>query len=887
MANVTYTVKKGDTLSAIAKKYNTTVSAIAKKNGIKNVNLIYPGQKLLISGTTTTKKTDTKKKTSSNKVTIDKFELQADTDTTVFVTWKWSKSYVDYYRVVWYYATGDGVWFIGSDTNEKSKQSTYNAPSNATKVKVKIKPVSTKYKNKKKKEVSHWTANWSTEKIYQFVNNPPAVPSVPSVTIEKFKLTAEVDNIDTTAKPDYIEFYIVKDDKSKFKSAKAKITTNHASYSCTVDAGSEYKVRCRAYRSKGKDYSDWTEYSTAVGTIPSTPKEITEIRANSTSSIYLAWTKVKNAKTYDIEMAVKKEYFDGTDGTSTISGIEQNHYEKLGIESGQEYFFRVRAVNEQGQSGWTGIKSIIIGKAPAAPTTWSSTTTLTVGEKLILYWVHNSKDSSSQTLAELELTINGVKQTLTIQNTTDEELKDKTSFYDQLDTSKFSEGAKINWRVRTAGITKEFGEWSILRTIDVYAPPTLELNLTDQNGGEIDVLESFPLVVSGHANPSTQIPISYHLVVTANSSYETVDDTGSEILIAAGQEVYSNYSDTNQPLLVELSAGNINLENNVEYTVTCTVAMDSGLTAEASAIFTVSWTDIWYEPNAQIAYDPETYTCTIIPYCEEYPDIYYKVAKNGEVYTKTTEVLEPLDGESVEDVYVDEDNMVYTGTTEAGEQVYFCIEESTEGILIEGVTLDVYRREYDGTFTLIEENIVNTKSTNIVDPHPSLDYARYRIVAKVIATGAISYTDLPGRLIDEPGIIIQWDEDWSAFDTKEDEEPEQPPWAGSLVRLLYNVDVAEKHNNDVEHVNYIGRRHPVSYFGTQVGETNTWNTEIIKTDVDTLYALRRLAIYMGNVYVREPSGIGYWATINVSISQKHAELTIPVQLEITRVEGGK
>ena len=44
----TYTVKKGDTLSAIAKKYKTTVSAIAKKNGIKNVNLIKVGQVLKI-----------------------------------------------------------------------------------------------------------------------------------------------------------------------------------------------------------------------------------------------------------------------------------------------------------------------------------------------------------------------------------------------------------------------------------------------------------------------------------------------------------------------------------------------------------------------------------------------------------------------------------------------------------------------------------------------------------------------------------------------------------------------------------------------------------------------------------------------------------------------
>lgn len=45
---VTYTVKKGDTLSGIAAKYGTTYQKIAADNGIANPNLIYPGQKLKI-----------------------------------------------------------------------------------------------------------------------------------------------------------------------------------------------------------------------------------------------------------------------------------------------------------------------------------------------------------------------------------------------------------------------------------------------------------------------------------------------------------------------------------------------------------------------------------------------------------------------------------------------------------------------------------------------------------------------------------------------------------------------------------------------------------------------------------------------------------------------
>ena len=45
---VVYVVKKGDTLSEIAKKYNTTVAKLVKANNIKDKNKIYVGDKIKI-----------------------------------------------------------------------------------------------------------------------------------------------------------------------------------------------------------------------------------------------------------------------------------------------------------------------------------------------------------------------------------------------------------------------------------------------------------------------------------------------------------------------------------------------------------------------------------------------------------------------------------------------------------------------------------------------------------------------------------------------------------------------------------------------------------------------------------------------------------------------
>lgn len=58
-----YTVKSGDTLSAIASRYGMTVNALVMLNGINNANLIYPGQVLRVAdsgaGSTVTNKATT------------------------------------------------------------------------------------------------------------------------------------------------------------------------------------------------------------------------------------------------------------------------------------------------------------------------------------------------------------------------------------------------------------------------------------------------------------------------------------------------------------------------------------------------------------------------------------------------------------------------------------------------------------------------------------------------------------------------------------------------------------------------------------------------------------------------------------------------------------
>ena len=909
------TVQSGDTLSKIASQYGNgkTYQQLAAINNISNPNLIYVNQKIYLtsdgssgsgsgsgSGSSTTTAT---KPVNTNQATIDQFGLLSNVENTLFATWTWSKANTESYKVLWTYDTGNGVWLVGSNSTNTvdedaptlSRQSTYSIPSGARKIQFKVKPISEK-KTQNDKETSYWTAEWSTVKTYT-VGTPLNAPNTPSIESEKYLVRAYIDNIGI---PDLtgIEFEIVKDNATTpYKTAKASIVNDRAAYSCYVDAGGKYKARCRSL--KGNEVSEWTAYTNEVTTIPATPSGITTIRASSETSVYLEWAAEPTATSYDIEYTEKKEYFDGSDQTTTKTGIEFTHFDISGLESGKEYFFRIRAVNKEvsgdNWSSWSQPKSVVVGKDPEAPTTWSSTTTAITGEELNLYWVHNAEDGSKQTFAELELYINGAKSTYTlsdskIDNTiityvplTDDEKEDGKTNSVFVKTGPYVEGTKIEWRVRTAGITKAYGDWSIQRTIDIYAPPTLSLNVTDADGNGLSTITSFPFYIRGIAGPSTQAPIGYHLVIKSNSIYETTDNVGNERTVNAGEEVYSNYFDTFEALLVEFSASNIDLENNISYTATCTVSMNSGLTSEASVNFTVAWSDTEYEPNAEIGIDNDTLTAYIRPYCEDGVVTTYKVEYENDVYTVTSEKVAGVLLEQTVGKLATGEN-VYKGIDVNGAEIYFS--EILTKTPITNVWLSVYRREFDGSFKEIASNLDGEKTITVTDPHPALDLARYRIVAISKDTGSVSYYDAPGYPVGGKAAIIQWDEAWTNFEITTEDALEQPPWAGSLLKLPYNIDVSDNSAPDVAKVEYIGRDHPIAYYGTQLGHSSNWNMEIAKSDKETLYALRRLQRWMGDVYVREPSGSGYWANITVSFSQKHCEVTIPVTLNVVRVEGG-
>lgn len=474
----------------------------------------------------------------------------------------------------------------------------------------------------------------------------------------------------------------------------------------------------------------------------------------------------------------------------------------------------------------------------------------------------------------------------------------------------YPNGATIKWRVRTAGITGNFGDdsWSIERTVNIYPQPNLTLELLDYDGetplteedyqittlnedgttsiqtisSEYPIVKQFPFYIKGQSNATTtQTPIGYSVSVISNDEYYYTTLLGEEGYVAAGQSVYSEYFNSKEELLYELNASMINLEQDHTYTIKVIMTMNTGLTAEQTLMFTVGWDEnLVGETNAEIIYDPVSYACSIWPYLRR-PNYEYDE-----------------DGEPIKEYLYDEDGNPLLDP--GGEQLFdYVIDENEPYIFDSNVNMAVYRIDIDGRFTKIADEIQNGIPMYVTDPHPSLDFARYRIIATNILSGYSIY----GDVFYETGcssVIIQWDEEWSYLteEVAESNDETNFTYSGQLLELPFNIDISNDYNPDVALANYIGRTEPVSYYGTQLGSTSTWNVEIPKTEnyitddgrlvnaYETITKLRKLAIYMGDVYVREPSGSGYWANVNVSFSQNHTELVVPITLNITRVDGG-
>ena len=498
-----------------------------------------------------------------------------------------------------------------------------------------------------------------------------------------------------------------------------------------------------------------------------------------------------------------------------------------------------------------------------------------------LYWAHNSEDGSSQTAGQIQFTrsaFGNYSETSWIESFSSSNqsstgltqgrtyrITPNGNLYLMFPPSTVeSYDYELKWKVRTKGILdtiwvdgveqEAFSGWSTERSIKVRAKPTITLSVPE-------LCEKFPFDISFTPGPRSRTLIGYTVVISLVSkilpgqnpvyvSSNVIYEDGMAYNYKRGDVVYQKYFTPDSPVTggstvtVRLLPNDLYLLNQWTYRVTITGVFDSGLSEKGTADFTVLWND-----DLMGAYIPTTIGSAVVN------DDYYYVDINP--------------------MCVDRDNNFPNSSM---------------------ARLAVYRRENNGSFIKIATDLPNQRTLHVIDPHPSLDYANYRIVSTNLNTGQHAFLDLPSIPILADCVTMQWDEDWVPYYVAADDEDQIDSQldilnkgtntsGGSFLKIRWNIDVADNFTPETSLINYIGREYPVSYYGTQKGSTSTWNVSIPAEDTETLFAIRRLANWMGDVYVREPSGSSYWANVTVSYNINHSSVTIPVTFNIKRVDG--
>ena len=717
---------------------------------------------------------------------------------------------------------------------------TVDLPADYTAIKgqVKAEADTHKVKNKKTKktETKRYTDVDTSPKYISAVGpgrsqemvTPPSAPSLELLEPEKTRMKITVTGVGGIPGVEQIMFEVLRDMEPIAYVIGNIMFGESFIYFDNPEPGASYRARA----AKIAFDSEIGEYSELSGETKSGPGSITDISAGaySDTQIRLTYSESTGATGYEVEWTENPEYFDNNPGevqSQTYGMVTSPIIGGLSNEGGKEWWFRVRGTNNSGEGAWSPLTSCVLATIPGVPTTWTYAVTAKIGEPITFNWVHNSADASEQTGAYLAVSINGVSApgspfVLTTESTFD------------FPTAGLKDQDIVQWNVHTKGAHVEYGPWSEIKEVQVFTPPGVEVT-----GGIPMVVTKFPITLSCRATPSTQQLLSYAISVTANNSYETLDETGMLSAVPAGGTVYEHFSDDveSNEFEIELTPGDISLENTESYTILIRVYMNSGLDGEITGEFETNFEEDELFPSCNYTFDYENLACYIEPNC-------------------------------------------YTYDTEAGE------DDEADAVYTENVIYNVYRRNYDGSFTAIVEDLDGSEAGAVLDPHPSLDSARYRIVATSKETGRMVYEDVILEDIGYSSIVIQWDEQWTNYADNNFQDVDSIPRSGSRIDLPYNIDISVSSSPDVSLVEYIGRENPVSYYGTQKGEGGNWRVEIPKDDIDTLYAIRRLSRYSGDCYVREPSGIGYWAHVKITYQETHGKMTIPITMEVTRVDGG-
>ena len=809
--------------------------------------------------------------------TVEDLKVERLNDDSVIARWHFDTgTTTDYFGVWWeWWSEERKIWVLASDNAKRVPtshfeqgwfQDTYNVPQqlDATWIRVYVRPWATKtdkgYYNwqsagvySKSIKSPYWEAHETEERKRRLA--PPNAPVISSATPQGNTVLLEF-SCDAEFANDMVIFRSDDWSTSWPRCTFVNITATKW-IDRDVKVGHTYRYAMKSYLPNGTE-SEWSNTSDPVDMKPAAPQKL-KATAVASDKVRLDWENVGRTGSYfTIEYSDDENAWSNNDEAAItkvrVDETSIQRYTISGLESGKRWYFRLWRGNDTGESAWahsglidpiTGrewigrtIVSVLLGTTPDAPTTTTTPTAVAADSSVTFSWTHNSEDGSEQSAWELWLDVNG--NVINLGTEWGQTPADASSYTTSMSAIQATDGATVSWWVRTKGVLNTWSPWSRKRTFRVWAKPVVEADITKVDGsafpreGSAISVETFPFVVGGIGlgYTSGNAPIQWWAKIVANASIRSVDRAGEDIWIAKGQEIWRRTVNVGQhgaykkSLDIQVEAQDILLTEGASYSLVVGCVTSQGMRGESQGTkfiprFGASKVP---RPFADFDFDDESLTCKIKPRCN----------------IKGTSNLRP----------------------------------NTE--------LSVYRINSDGTPELLADELNNNGKQYIIDTHPNFGRCRYRIVALDTSTGAQNASEgFADTNFDS--ICIQWGDSFRRISTG---GVDGVRYTGERVLLPYNIKIDESYAPDVAFREYMGRNRPVAYYGTQKGMSASWSADLVRgEDTEDIEVLRELAGCMENAYVREPSGLGYWAHVDVSnITQTADSKKVSVTVQVTPVD---
>ena len=298
-------------------------------------------------------------------------------DNQIIATWTFNntKYPVDNYSIQWqYYVYRTNVWLAGNTDTSTVKSSTFSIPADASYVRCNVKPVrKTKKKNNKTVRPS---SDWSGWKKINVISYNIDTLSAPSVDIPSDSLTATITVTCSDILADRVRIGIYRNDTRVSTPTITNKTNNTYKITQTLTAGYRYKFCCRGENSSTGLFGEWSEFTSDMYTRPA---QVTGVKvvSKTENTVRLSWTAVTTATSYEVQYTTDPSYFDVS--SSVQSGTVETNAILIEGLSGDEYYFRIRAINSNGHGAWSSQTKVTVGEAPAAPTTWALSSVVPIG----------------------------------------------------------------------------------------------------------------------------------------------------------------------------------------------------------------------------------------------------------------------------------------------------------------------------------------------------------------------------------------------------------------------------------------------------------------------------------------------------------------------------